>query len=669
MTEPGRSRRLAYPVVLAAIAALPSTTPAWLATPALALALAWAPGALAARALLPRAGPARRTLMALATSPFLAGGPGALLLALGVAPPLAARIVLAAVALAALAAAFRPAAGKDDRDREDRVPWLAAGTWTVLMAALLLGNRWLAPRSDGWFHAAVTLQMSAAATGHPVPPEDPFFAGIRLLYFWGYHAWATLWLAVVPALPVWVPLVSLNLISALAVILGVCLLARRLGAGSRATWAAAAVATLGYAPFAWLWIVVRAATGEVTGVDELRRLLAVGATPPMQVMSTGTLHSSMAFFGDKFLVLTPFAPGLAQFSLLLLVLLDFIARPSVRESAALGLTVAAALFTHSVVGWSAALIAGGWWWWTLVRSRGTLALRPVLVRLPLVFAAAVVILLPYLAATTIGKQHGLAPGLSGRALGTWLLSGLLIVPLGFTRLWNERTRSEDARHLLVFAVVLSIAGLTIWMPGNNQSKFFNLLFLLLAAPAGLALSDGLERASARARRALVAALALAIVPTVLVSLWAFASERAQYGEPWEHTRALELEGMQWALAHTPPGAVLVDRRFATDLAVRARRGVLSGGERWEHLWSYPAQTTAARRTATVELGALSPASPGTRELIRGLGRPVFVAVRRRWEEEAGGTWEQVLTGEHPDYDMVYRNPDIAFFRWREGGPQ
>jgi len=647
-------------LILTAAAALPSGTPAWLATPVLALALAWAPGALAARALAPHAGAARRTLMALATSPFLAGAPGALLLALGGTPALAARIVLAAVAVAAWIAAIRPDGTATGRDREGAAPWLAAGLWTALMAALLLGNRWLAPRSDGWFHAAVTLQMGGSA-GHAVPPEDPFFAGIRLLYFWGYHAWATLWLGVTPALSVWAPLVTLNLTSALAVILGVCLLSRRLGADARGMWAAAAVATLGYAPFAWLWIVVRALTGDVTGMDEFRRLLTVGATPPMQVMSTWTLHSSMAFFGDKFLVLTPFAPGLAQFALLLLALLDFIARPAGRESAVLGLAAATALFTHSVVGWSAALIAGVWWWWALLRARGTPALRPVLVRLPLVFAAAVLALLPYLASTTIGKERGIAPGFSGRAVGTFLLSGMLIVPLGVIRLWIERKRRPEALHLLVFAGALSVAGLTIWMPGNNQSKFFNLLFLLLAAPAGLLLSDLHARASARGRRVLVAALAFAIVPTVLVSLWAFASERGQYGEPWEHTRPLELQGMQWAAENTPPGAILVDRRFATDLAVRARRSVISGGERWEHLWSYPPAATGVRRAMTEEMGALSPASPATRELIQGLARPVFVAVRRRWEEN----WEQVVAANHPGYDLVYRNPDIAFFRWQE----
>ena len=91
------------------------------------------------------------------------------------------------------------------------------------------------------------------------------------------------------------------------------------------------------------------------------RHVMMGVSPALSMMATWTLHSSMAFFGDKFLVLTPFALGLAQFTLLLLTLLDFIARPGRREGAALGLAFGAALFIHSVVGWSAALVAGGWW--------------------------------------------------------------------------------------------------------------------------------------------------------------------------------------------------------------------------------------------------------------------------------------------------------------------
>ncbi len=651
---------------VAAAAAAPVAWPAPLAAFLLTVALGVAPGALLAPSLAPRAGAAGRMLFALATAPFLAGAPAALLFALGVSPEAAARTVLVLIAAGALASAFvaRPG-GEPARDREGAVPWLAAAIWTTIVAALLFGNPWLPPRSDGWFHAAVTLQMAE----RPVPPEDPYFAGLRLLYFWGYHAWAVMWVAVAPGLTVWAPLIVLNLTGAVAVVLGVCVLARRLGAGAPGMWAAAAVATLGYAPFSWIWIGVRAFTGDVVGMDEIRRLVTMGASPALQIMATGTLHSSMAFFGDKFLVLTPFALGMAQFTLLLLVLLDFTARPRLREGLALGLVVASTLFIHSVVGWSGALLAGGWWWWALWRSRRPeeRRLRGVLLPLLVVFGAAVALLAPYLCATTLGKQKALAPGLSPLAVGTWLLSGLLVVPAGMGWLWHARRRVAGARELFGFAVLLTAAGLWLWLPGLNQSKFFNLLFLLLAAPAGLALVGWYGRVRGGRRLLITAALAMAILPTVTIALWAFATERAQFGADWEHPRTGELAGMRWAIANSPPEAIFVDAETSLDLPVRARRSVITGGVRWEKNWSYPAPALRVRRQTAFELGALRTPSGDVREFLYRLGRPVFVARRR---SRGGGDmdrWRREIGAVHPGYQLVYRNDDIAFFRW-SGAP-
>ncbi len=649
--------------VVAAAAAAPVPWPAPLAVLLLTLALGVAPGALVAPVLAPRAGAAGRALFALATAPFLAGGAAALLLALGATPEIAARTVLGLIAAAALMAAFASRAGAGGgpaREHEGAIPWLAAALWTALVAALLLGNPWLPPRSDGWFHAAVTLQMADRG----VPPEDPYFAGLRLLYFWGYHAWAALWVAIAPALTVWTPLIVLNLTGAVAVMLGVCQLARRLGAGASGVWGAVAVATLGYAPFSWVWIGVRALTGEVVGWDEVKRLVTMGASPALQMMSTWTLHSSMAFFGDKFLVLTPFALGLAQFTLLLLTLLDFIARPGRREGVALGLAFGAAMFIHSVVGWSGAMLAGGWWWWALWRSRspGERHLRHVLLPLIVVIAAAVALLSPYLAITTVGKQNIVALGFSPLALGTWLLAGLLVVPAGMAWLWNARHRVAGARDLLVFAVLLTVAGLSVWLPGLNQSKFFNLLFLLLSAPAGLVWVERISRLGGPARRFLMAGLLVAIVPTVAIALWAFATERGQFGAAWEHPQAGELEGMRWARAHTPRDAIFVDPDLSLDLPVRARRSVMTGGERWEQNWRYRTSALDARRHAAMQLSALAAPTHEMRTFLHALGRPVFVTLRRRGSGDPA-RWGRELARTHPGYRQVYHNDDIAIFQW------
>lgn len=649
--------------IVALVAAFPVAWPSAVVATALALSLGYTPGALVAPRLAPRAGTAGRALFALATAPFLTGAPAALLFSLGVAPPMAARAILCVVALAAFAVALMPRgdAAAGERDRAGAVPWLAAALWTVLIAALLFGNPWLASRSDGAFHAAVTLQIAERS----VPPEDPYFAGLRLLYFWGYHAWAALWVAIAPRLAVWAPLIALNLSGAVAVILGVCLIARRLGAGPRAMWASAALATLGCGPFAWVWLFARAFTGDVTGLPEMERLLTGGVSPALMTMAPWMLHSSMIFFGDKFLVLTPFALGLAQFTLLLLVLLDFLERPRLRQALALGLVEASALFIHSVVGWSGALLAAGWWWWALWRSRRTeeRRLRDVLLPLIVVFVGVVALLLPYLAATTVGKRDPVTPGIPLRAVGTWLLPGLIMVPAGMAWLWQARRRVAGARDLLLFAVLLTVAGLTLAMPGNNQTKFFNLLLLLLAAPAAMGLVALHGRLRGLARALFVAIVLVATLPTVTVAVWAFATERAQLGPPWEHPRPGEIEGLEWARDHTPVNAVFVDSLLYLDLTVGAHRSVITGGPGWERNWGYPRPALEVRARTARELGALRSPSRPVAEFLIDLGRPVFVARRRRGDDWTPSRWSAELVASHPGYRLVYHNHDIAFFQW------
>jgi len=648
---------------LAIAAAAPVPWPAPVAAGLLAAALGYAPGALLAPYLVPRFGPAGRSLFAFATAPFLSGGAMAILLTLRVRPADATRFVLASAAAAAFVAWRWPMRTLGERaGREGAVPWLAAGVWTAGVALLLIGNPWLAPRSDGWFHAAVALQMA----DRPGVPEDPYFAGLRLLYFWGYHAWAVAWLAPDRGLAVWAPFTCLNLTGAAAVIFGVCLIARRLGAGRVGTWAAAGVATLGYAPFGWLWIGVRMLTGDVQGLEELRRLTSLGVSPPLQIMSTWMLHSSMAFFGDKFLVLTPFALGLAQFTLVLLLLPEFTARPGLRNGLALGTAVASALFVHSVVGWSVALIAGAWWWWALWRSRrpSERSLRDVLLPLLVVFEAVLVVLLPYVALTTFGKEDTIRSGFSPRALGTWLLSGLILVPAGMTWLWRARRRVPGAADLLLAAVVLTLAGLSIWLPGENQSKFFNLLFLVLAAPAGLALVEFHRSLGIVGRTMLVTGLLLAVVPTVGVAVVAFATERGQLEPAWRRSSPALREAMRWARENTAPDAVFVDPTLGLDLPVRAHRSVISGGPRWEENWRYPAPALAVRRAAVAEVGSLGPTSPPVREFLNGLRRPVYSVLRRGDAVPSDSAWRASLAVPRPGYALDFANDRIAFFRWR-----
>jgi hypothetical protein len=672
--------------VAAGLAALPVHWPTWFHVVLLTATLVVGPGWLLAPALVPERGHTHRALLALALSPFLAAAPAAALMWLRVPAAPAARAVFGVVAVVALLRARRggqPAPAEP----EAGACWIPALAWSALVAGLFVANRWLAPRGDGWFHASVALQIGQRG----LPPEDPFLAGLGLLYFWGAHVWGALWLGTAPGLSVWTPLVVLNLSGAVAVVLGACLLARRLGAGRRAIWLTSLLTVFGYAPFSWLAVVLRLGLGRVVGSAEARQLLGNGVVPVLAALDPGTLHVSLVFFGDKFLILTPFAAGLGVFAALVIAFLDFVASPDLRRGVTLGLLEAAALFLHSVIGWAAALMAAAWWGWAAARARGPAAAgsRRVLLPLMAVFAAAACSLAPYLAATTLGKQQQLGWGLTMASVKSWLVAGALLVPAGFA--WLGSRGPGPARELLGLAAALSLAGLCLRLPFENQVKIFNLLFLVLAAPAALGWLALRDRLPLAGRRALTAAAWLAIAPTAALCLWGFATEAGQTSVNWQRaTRAGEAAGLAWIRAHTAPEAVVADRAAGLDLTVHAARSALYGGEDWGSNWGYPDSALALRRRAAIELGSGRPASPQTRSFLRALGREVIVAQRRDsrdWRVRVRDEGEQAYAGSrvsvmHPAAGMpveppfpwrpmpaglrpLYANREIALYRWED----
>ena len=649
----------------AAALALGLPLPGILESSLLALTLALTPGAVMAEWLAPAAGRATRALLALTLSPLLVAGPAAALLALGVPMEQAARVIAWAVAALAAISAWRhrePMAG------EGKVVWGSALAWYAVVAALLLGNPALIARSDGWFHAAVTLQVH----GHGLPLEDPFFAGLKLLYFWGMHVWAAMWLALVPATSVWTPLIALDLAAAVATMLAITLLARRLGGDARAQALAATLAVVGYAPFAWLLMVGRTLIGAVTGMQEVRQLLLRGVDPIMAAMNAQLLHSSMVFFGDKFLIATPFGMGLALFGAFVLTLLEAIERPSWRTWVLLALLQIASLFLHSVIGYANAIAAGGWWCWALWRATagGDRRLKRVLVPLLLVFIVAAIVLLPYLRATTAAKRQSFHFGLDGPTVRTWLLAGLVFVPSGMGWLVARARRRGPAREVLGLALSLTLAALLLGLPLGNQSKLFGLLFLLLSAPAALGWQALIAAQHGARRVLLIAVLALATLPTAGLCLWGFATEHGQLDHGWDRRdSAAERDGWRWASANLPRDALFVDAAERLDMTVYAARSALWGGPGWAKNWGYDPAALELRHRATATLGRGAAPPSEVRAMLLALGRPVIVVARHADAADSTSPWARLALPDHEAarraaLTPIFANSGLALYRWQ-----
>lgn len=657
MTAAGSARTRAAWAIAAIAAALAAVVgprlPAALAAVLLAAATLVLPGALlVARAARDRS-PLERWAATLALSPALWAGSVTVLVACGVPIARAAQLVAFVLALLAAFNAWRPPApAAADGDRgATRGGLVAALAWAGLVAVVLTGNPTLPPRSDGWFHAGVVLQIAQRG----LPPEDPYFAGLRLLYFWGYHAWAATWLVLAPALAVWTPLIAFQLSAAAAVMLAVGALARRFAAGAAAAGLACALAALAYAPGAWGWLAARAAAGDVRGWDEVRRTVNAGVDPVMQTLGTGMLHASLAFFGDKFLVLTPFSMGLALFALGVLALVDLVASPGARRATTFAAVLAAGLFTHTVVGDVLVLVAGAVWLACALRAGRDAAARATLAPLALAALAAALVTAPYLVAVSAGKRVAVSAGLTPAAVVSLLWGAAVVGPAALVALL-ARTRRAEASALLVVAATLAALALLVKLPENNQSKFDNLLLLALAAPAAAGLLLLGARFGVGARAAGVAGLALLLVPTAALALWGFVAEHGGSAASGfvrdESTRA----AMRWARANTPANAVFADLGGARDVLTLAGRSVLWGGPTGERDWGYPPAAIETRRATVRALCAgEAPPEDGT-ALIATLGRPVVVVAR------GPATGDSLFAPEGATrFRRLFRNESVGFY--------
>ncbi len=646
-------------VVAAGAAAEAARLPSLLAVAALAATFLVTPGALASRLLFARTSRETVAAAALALAPFLAGAPLAALVVAGVPIAVAARAVALAIGAVALLAALRGVAGAPPADRIARVAGWAALLWTAAIAALLIGNRFLPLRSDGWYHVGVVLQVLERG----LPPEDPYFAGVRALYFWGVHAWAAGWLALAPQLAATTPLIAFNLSASAAVVLAVAALARRLGAGPRMTALAAALATLGYSPFTWLIPVARSMTGEVRGMAELSRTLGSGADGILGNLALFQLHESMGFFGDKGLVLTQFGMGLAFVPLTVVALAEIEERRDARATAGFAALLAAALFEHTVVGYALVLMTGAIGLaWLPRAARGDRAAQGLLVRAGVAVVVAVGLLAPYLIEITLGKQ-GRQVQLDVRlpAVVTLLVGGALYVVPGFLWLGRER-RTAPAGIALAFAAVLLALGLCAHLPENNESKFDNLLFVLLPAPAALAWGEWLRRGPAPARGLLRAGLVAGVAPTALLGVWGFASEHGQCRMSWHEPTPAVREAMAWARAHTPPDAAFCDLGGAVDLVSLAGRSVLWGGFIGERDFGYAPAALAARRDLAGSLCRGRDPGPAGMALLRSLTRPVIVMRRASMPDSLA---DDGRIAARPDrYEPLWHNAEVSFWKVR-----
>jgi hypothetical protein len=604
--------------------------PGPLAALVLTLTLGIVPGSLLVRTLAPGEASDARAAMALLLSPCLSGVSMTLLRLASVGAAPAARALALALALFSAWEALRPRR-RDAAAASDRGVWvlaLSVGAALVLAHVLLPA---LSARSDGSFHAGVVWAAARA-----LPPEDPFFAGLTLRYFWGLHAWAATWVVLAPGLGAYTPLVVTSALAAVCALLAVGVLARSLGASPRTRLLAQVLALVGTTPFAWLVLAARATSGEVRGSAELARSLAHGADEALRSLDPGLLHPSLVLPLDKFVVLTPFAWGLAGAAVMALAISRaFGGRGAEGWRAYLGLAlvVATVLFAHPVAGLALAAAALGGAAWAAFSIPEA---RRALPGIALALGCGLAVMAPYLHAlanvatpgSTGSSGATLAWGLTldTRGLVSALLAGAFLLP---PLLWpGGAPNGREPGRLAVagMLVALVVPACLLRLPGDNQSKFLNLAFLLASAPTSLVWARA-SRTPAR-RPAVVALLTVALAPTLAAMLWAYAHESGSSADAPSRPPGGIVSAVRQLV---PARAVLVD---ATQDTTRGAAPALPGETGHALLWS----------------GGFMARKWGYGEEPLRLHRAAAEALARgQWPPADGGRWLRAL---NPDLWMI-----------------
>lgn len=581
------------------------------------LLLGVAPGLCAWGFLAPGARPALGAAYALALGPVISLAPLAAGFSSGL-PSDWAPIPAAILALVcALIAARRIAPGEPvDQEGSARrlIPWIAA--IVVVLASLPLASAWWRVRSDAWFHAAFALQVRDFG----IPPQDPFFAGMPLRYFWLFHLYLAGLSALSGASPfAYFALINIQAFAALALTLHLVSAAFRRDAASHRLVVLTGV--LGLNAFLWLFVpakALRAFIGNQTGPGELE---AVFNQFPIEIIRwidfLAPLDGAQPFFLSKFFVGSAFSIGFALGALLLLLGVRAFAGAPRREAALFGAALAGVWAFHPDVALflGPACIAGAAAA-ALLGDRATRANVASLAPWGLAAALATILLTPYLVGIGAGKGMEdllffLPDPRRAAAIAATGAAFLLLAPLALRDL--ARSRPPSGRFLAVAGLALSLLALGIRLPGSERAQTMDknpyFLALGLCVPAGWALADLLARIESgrRGKMLRVWAAAALLVPANAAMLFGYLLGGGRFAVGPDE-RAL----VEWIRRETPREAVFLESRAVPyndrmRLPVLGPRRVFCGAEQLAREWHYPAEEIGRR--AALEEGFFSRGDP------------------------------------------------------------
>jgi len=567
-------------------------------------------------------------------------------------------VVVASAGLLLAAALVRRPTPAAMRSRDAAVLACFIAGLLLLTSTLPFTREWWRIRSDAWFHAAVVAQIRDFG----LPPEDPYFLGLRLQYMWFYHVLLT---TLADALRVgpFGAMAMFNAHAVVALVLAGYQFASALRARFLHRFVAAATLVLAFNAAFWIFLpvkLVKAFMGDVRGMDEVRRTLALTPLHYDTASRFLNIYFNQEFFLDKFMVATAFGIALVFMTSAWAGAIDYLQNGRRYGLALVATSVVGMLGFHSLVGFVFLVgVVGGASLLHATRAR----IESYQPRRPLVLVAVCVLCLlavsPYLYQVSKESEQAFPLDFSFRKMAGIFISCafVLVLAIRARSFWSDR--SMGARFLAWSAAAVAAFCLSIALPGaNTYDKLGYFVFIPCSIVAGFAIADSVAAKAGRAR--IITAAAWVLLFFVPVNAIAFVS---CFGTPDAVVvTPAEWRLSEWVRANTTRDAVFIDDHDRAPLLVTGPRRYLFGSTPYAEQWGYPLPEMTRRRHAVEALyrpwpaeGAELDALSGAFEALGAIEEPLFAVVRPEHR-----TIASVITV--LPFVVVFQDPEISLVR-------
>lgn len=558
------------------------------------------------------------------------------------------------------------------------VPLTVGAAWMLLIWSVHRASPRTLVSFHGLLHAAIVEQLSA--DGLSFPPENPFFAGHPVAYYWFFHLLAAQLVSLF-GLNVFYALEALILFATGTLVVAGVALGRKLYGSTLAGVLIGYLVMAGANPLGVFFALYKVARNGLHILDDDPNYLWGVVHPVYSLIrynDFGGLYGPLLNF---FLNMTSRPAALA--GLLSTTLCLYWAWRSKHVKSWLSLGIACALTTaiSPIIGISAggALIAGMIGARLLDRWSAT-AEKTTINSMTLLYASLSIVAGILAASPT---YYHLIFGPSASRVQFWLFSAaglrqlltvmLSILPLLAIALWGMLRAPQDRRAFLVVLVLaaLVLLGMNVGfsLPAGNESNLFHAAVVLLAVPAaGAALRNRSASGSYAISPRRAALIGVIFLPTLLTLLTAYMYRSpvpVSFDQRYvaRNTQDSDLALLyQWARSETDPRSVfIIDPRDRVAICGNtaefpAMTGRVIFTEHFRHYIVEPYPDHRMRFEMAVRLSSGDTPSPSDRAYLSLLKRPVYLV-------RSGSESVPLIDPVPPVYGpLVFNKGNVAVFK-------